>query len=80
MKLHLPEVGLLLLFSELVQRLFTEPEGGVQAVDLDKERVLVLAMYVIYSNKRSSEIYTSKTHRISSYYFTYLTTQTEGKM
>ncbi len=30
-----PKVGLVLLVGELVERLLTQPEGGVQAVDLN---------------------------------------------
>jgi hypothetical protein len=36
--LAVPEVGLVLLVGELVERLLAQPEGGVQAVDLEKKR------------------------------------------
>ena len=36
--LLVPEVSFLLLVGELVQRLLTQPEGGVQAVDLQTHK------------------------------------------
>ncbi len=36
-----PKVGLVLLVGELVERLLTQPEGGVQAVDLNTEDIVI---------------------------------------